>query len=102
MLYVGDEVPLEPAKEALRVVARDGRAPAALFPAPERGVRRPGARTCEVVEVRRAGDEGVRGQREQEESRRRARPHKLSDLIVQLAAQNFGLNLLVKSLWNEL
>jgi hypothetical protein len=87
VLEVGDEVALEPAQKALLLVAAERSALAALFPVPECDPRVARAGLREAVEVGRPGDEGVRRQREQQQTCRRARPHKLSRLIVQLFPQ---------------
>jgi len=88
VLEVGDEVALEPAQKAPLLVAAERRALAALFPVLEGDPRGARAGLREAVEVSRAGDEGVRRQREQQQTRRRARPHKLPHLTAQLLAQN--------------
>ena len=87
MPQVGDEVALKPAQQTLLLFAAERRALAAVFPVLEGDpcVARAGLR--EAVEVSRAGDEGVRRQREQHQTRRRARPHEPLRLTAQLFAQ---------------
>lgn len=87
VLEVGDEVALEPAQQALPLVAAERGALVAVFPAPERGLRGERAGLRDAVEVRGAGDEGVRRQREQQQPRRRARPHEPPRLNAQPLAQ---------------
>jgi hypothetical protein len=84
---VGDEVALEPAQKTLLLVAAERRALAAVFPAPEGDPRRARAGLREAVEVRGAGDEGVRRQREQQQAGRRAGPHEPLRLTAQLLTQ---------------
>jgi hypothetical protein len=72
---VGDEVALKPAQQTLLLVAAERHTLAAAFPVPENALRVARARLWEAVEVGRAGDESVRRQREQQQTRRRARPH---------------------------
>ena len=86
MLQVGDEVALEPAQKTLLLVAGQRRVLTALFPAPD-GVRRERAGPRDAVKVRGAGDEGVRRQREQQQTRRRARPHNFQPRTVYVVAQ---------------
>ena len=86
VLQVGDEVALEPAQQTLLLVAGERRVLPALFPAPD-GVRRERAGLRDAVKVRGAGDEGVRRQREQQQTRRRARPHNLQTRTAQIVAQ---------------
>jgi hypothetical protein len=73
---VGDEVALKPAQQTLLLVAPERHTLAAVFPVPENALRGARAKLWEAVEVGRAGDEGVRRQHEQQQTRRRARPHK--------------------------
>jgi hypothetical protein len=74
---VGDEVALKPAQQTLLLVAAERHTLAAVFPVPENALRGARTRLWEAVEVDRAGDEGVRRQHEQQQTCRRARPHKL-------------------------
>ena len=87
LLWFGDEVALEPAQETLLLVAVERCALAALLPVLEEGLRGARAVVGETVEVSRPGDEGVRRQREQQQTRRRARPHEPLHLTAQLVAQ---------------
>ena len=75
VLEVGDEIALEPAQETLLLVARQRRVRPALFPVPDGGLRAARARLRGAVEVHGPGDEGVCRQREQQQTRRRARPY---------------------------
>ena len=86
MLQVGDEVALEPAQKTLLLVAGQRRVVPALFPAPD-GVRRERAGLRDAVKVSGAGDEGVRRQREQQQTRRRTRPHNFQPQTAQRIAQ---------------
>ena len=89
MPQVGDEVALEPAQKTLLLVAAERRALAAVFPVLESGLCGARAGLGEAVEVRGPGDKGVRRQREQQQSGRRARPHEPLRLTGQLLAQIF-------------
>ena len=66
---------MEPAKETLSLVAGQWRFLPALFAAADGRLRGARAGLRDAVHVCGAGDEGVRHQREQDETRRRARPH---------------------------
>jgi hypothetical protein len=87
VVEVGDEAALEPAKKTLSLVARRWDAAVAALAAVENGVRRLSGRTRASVEVRRAGDEGVRRHDEQQQTRRRARPHESLPPSLQAVAQ---------------
>ena len=99
---VGDEVALESAQQTLLLVAAERGALAAVFPAPERGLRWERAGLRDAVEVRGAGDEGVRRQSEQQQPRRRARPHESPPLNAQPLAQTRLTLPSLKSLDREL
>ena len=88
MPQVGDEVALKPAQQTLLLVAAEGRALAAVFPVLEGDPRWARAELREAMEVGRAGDEGVRRQREQHQTRSRARPHEPLRLTAQLFVQS--------------
>ena len=102
VLQVGDEVTLEPAQEALPLVAGQRRALRALFTALHGGLRGARARLRQAVKVRGAGDEGVRRQSEQQQNHRRARPHEFQPPPAQLFAQTFYTLPLWKSRYSEL
>jgi hypothetical protein len=87
VLYVEDVVALEPAQKTLLLVAAERRALAAPFPPLEGGLRGDCAGQQEAVEVSHIGDEGVRRQREQQQTCRRARPPEPLRLFTQLFAQ---------------
>lgn len=87
VLQVGDEVALEPAQKTLLLVAAERGVPTAAFSALESDSRGARAVLREAVEVRGAGDEGVRRQSEQQKAGRRARPHEPPHLTAQLLAQ---------------
>ena len=86
-LQVGDEVALEPAQKTLLLVAGQRHVLPALFAAVDGGLRRECFGRREAVEVRGARDEGVRRQREQQQTRRRARPPDFQTPTAQPVAQ---------------
>jgi len=82
VMQVGDEVALEPAQKTLLLVAAERGALAAVRAILKRELRWDVAGLREAVEVRGAGDEGVRRQDEQQQAGRRTRPQKLPHLFL--------------------